>query len=156
MGKPLIIESASELFEMAERDIMNVDSLISNPKYPVDLMYNIIFFHVTQAVEKFLKGFIVYNGKPVEKVHELDTLLKIAIEIDVSFNDIIDNCLLLNKLLPNIKYSSKKVITKQDMNETIKSFLAICNFMPIKILRDTFSKEHNYEIVKEIIAKPIR
>ena len=49
MSKSLVAESVSELFDMAERDIMNVDSLVNNPKHPIDLMHNIICFHATQA-----------------------------------------------------------------------------------------------------------
>ena len=59
MGKSLVTESADELFEVAELDIMSVDTLVTNPKYPVDRMYNIICFHATMAVEKFLKGYII-------------------------------------------------------------------------------------------------
>ena len=35
--KFLVTESADELFKMAELDIMNVDALVTYPKYPVNL-----------------------------------------------------------------------------------------------------------------------
>jgi len=41
------------------------------------------------------------------------------------------------------------------MNEIIKSLKAVCNFPPIKTLRDSFSKKHKYEIVTEVTTKPI-
>jgi len=37
-------------------------------------------------------------------------------------------------------------------DEIMKSLDAICNFPPIKTMRDLFSKEHNYEIVGEIVT----
>ena len=86
----------------------------------------------------------------VEKMHDLDVLQEAAIEIDISFAKIKSDCMLLNTFAPNIKYSSNKIITKQDIPKIIKSLENVCNFPSIKAMRDSFSKEHNYEIVGEI------
>ena len=59
MNKSLVTETADMLCNKAEKDIMTVDTLYTKPKYPEDLMYDIICFHATQAVEKFLKSFII-------------------------------------------------------------------------------------------------
>ena len=152
MSKSLVTESAKELYAVAEMDIKTVDLLHTQPKYPEDQMYTIICFHATQAVEKFLKGYIINNGKKIEKTHDLDYLHMIAKEIDASFSKLKVNCVLLNKFAPNLKYSSRKIITKQNMKEIIKSLEAVCNFPPIKAMRDLFSKEHKYEIVGEIMT----
>ena len=63
--------------------------------------------------------------------------------------------MLLNTFAQNIKYSSRIIITKQDMDKIIKSLEAVCNFPPIKTMRDLFSKKHNYEIVGEITTKRV-
>ena len=149
----LVTESAEELIYLAESDIITIKELLAEVYYPADRKYNIICFHTTQAVEKILKGFLINNGKIPDRIHDLDVLLKTAIEIDNSFSEIIDYCLILNKLIPNIKYSSKKEITKQMINETISSLEAICNFLPLKEMRDAFSKKYNYEIVAELTVK---
>jgi len=152
MNKSLVTESADMLCNKAEKDIMTVDSLYTKPKYPEDLMYDIICFHVTQAVEKLLKSFIISNGKTVEKIHDLDILQKSAMKINNSFSEIKDACVLLNTFAPNIKYDDEDPITKQDMEKILKSLKTICNFPPIKAMRNSFSKEHKYEIVSEIIT----
>ena len=89
MGKTgennLVTESADMLFKMAEMDVMSVDILITHAKYSADQMCSIICFHVTMAVEKYLKGFILNNEKNVEKIHNLDKLHKSASDIDPSF-----------------------------------------------------------------------
>jgi HEPN domain-containing protein len=115
-------------------------------------MYDIICFHATQAAEKFLKSFIISNGRTVEKIHDLDILQKVAIEIDSSFTNISKDCMSLNEYVPDIKYSEQEAITKQNINDIIKSLNAICNFPPIKAMRDSFGKEHKYEIVGEVTA----
>jgi len=155
MSKSLVTETAGMLCYKAEKDIMTVDALYTKPKYPEDQMYDIICFHTTQAVEKLLKSFIINNGKTVEKIHDLDILQKSAMEIDNSFSVIKSACVLLNTFVPNIKYDDEDPITKQDMDKIIKSLENVCNFPPIKAMRDSFSKEHNYKIVGEITAKRV-
>jgi HEPN domain-containing protein len=156
MNKTIVTESPDELYAVAEMDIKTVDSLLTKPKYPEDQMYSIICFHATQAVEKFPKGYIINNGKTVEKIHDLDVLLESAMETNNSFEKIKRDCMLLNTFAPKIKYSSRRIITKQDMEKIIKSLENVCNFPPIKAMRDSFGKEHNYEIVGEIITGPLK
>ena len=155
MSKSLVTENPDELYGAAEMDIKTVDSLLTLPKYPEDQMYTIICFHAIQAVEKFLKGYIIDTGKKIEKTHDLDYLHMIATAIDASFSKLKINCVLLNKFVPDLKYSSRKSISKQDMDKIINSLENVCNFPPIKAMRDKFSKEHNYEIVGEIITKSV-
>ena len=80
----------------------------------------------------------------------MDTLQKSAMEIDNLFLDIKNACVFLNTFVPNIKYDDEDPITKQDMDKIIISLETVCNFPPIKAMRDSFSKEHNYKIVGEI------
>ena len=148
-------ESADELIYIAENDIISAMELLAGTHYPVDRKYNIICFHITQAIEKFLKGYIIYNGSKIGKIHDLAYLHKVAASIDTSFSEIKNECILLNMFTPNLKYSSKKVITKQIMSEIIKSLQAICNFQPIKEMRDSLSKKYNYEIVAEIVSNQL-
>jgi len=150
MDKSFVTETPEELTGMAERDMVNVEVLIDKKFHPEDYMYNIICFHITQAVEKLLKSYIISGGKKIEKTHNLDYLHKVATEINASFIKIKNDCVLLNKYVPDIKYSSEDPLTKQNIDDINKSMNVICNFPPIKAMRDSFSKEHNYEIVSEV------
>jgi HEPN domain-containing protein len=48
-----------------------------------------IAFHSQQAVEKFLKSFLVYNNMDIEKTHDVNFLLSECIKIEKSgFEDI--------------------------------------------------------------------
>ena len=64
----------------ASDDIVAAQILLetNGPIYP-------ICFHCQQAVEKYLKGFLVYHQKPVRKIHDLADLLSLCSEIDSSF-----------------------------------------------------------------------
>jgi len=156
MSKSLVTESAEELTGMAERDIVNVKLLVDKKFYPEDYMYNVICFHATQAVEKLLKSYIISNAKTIEKIHNLDHLHRAAMEIDILFSKIKNDCVLLNEFVPDIKYSEQESITKQNINDIIKSLDVICNFPPIQTLRASFGKKHKYEIVAEEIASPAK
>ena len=46
-----------------------------------------IAFLVQQAVEKYLKGFLIYHGWRLRKIHDLEALLSEAIKIDPSFEE---------------------------------------------------------------------
>jgi len=41
------------------------------------------------------------------------------------------------------------------MVKILKSLETICNFPPIKTMRDSFAKKHKYEIISKIITKPV-
>jgi HEPN domain-containing protein len=154
MGKSFVTETPDELISNAERDIMNVKILISQKFHPADLMYNVICFHSTQAVEKLLKSYIISSGKNVEKIHDLDDLQQTAMKIDASFAEIRNDCVSLNEFVPNVKYGNEKPITKQKINKIIKSLEAVCNFPPIKVMRDSFNKKHKYRIIAEEVTVP--
>ncbi|HHT9126918.1 MAG TPA: HEPN domain-containing protein [Candidatus Brocadiia bacterium] len=44
-----------------------------------------VSFHIQQAAEKYLKGFLISQGKELQRIHDLVKLLQDAIEIDSSF-----------------------------------------------------------------------
>jgi HEPN domain-containing protein len=150
---PYVEETPGDLFINAVRDILAAKTLLDGAFYPADAMYIPVCFHATQAVEKQLKGFIIENTRKVRKIHNLDKLLEQASDIDNSFSAIEDECLLLNKYLPGVKYSNDKIITKNDINNIMKSLSAVNKFPPLKSLRDSISGKYGYEIITGISAE---
>jgi HEPN domain-containing protein len=154
MGKMIFVtETPDELFDKAEKDLLNIEILNKDITHPVDRKSDIICFHATQAVEKFLKGFIISENGQAEKVHDLIKLFEQATRIDSSFDSLKRECLLINKFTPDIKYSHEKIITKSDVDIILKSLSTISNFPPIKSLRDSISKKYKYEIITEITTR---
>jgi len=112
MVNRFVKESAKELIYIAENDIITVKELLAGSSYPADRKYNIICFHAIQAVEKLLKSYIINNGVKISKTHNLAYLHKEIVKINGSFLSIKNDCIFFNTLTPNLKYSSRKVITK--------------------------------------------
>jgi hypothetical protein len=64
--------------------------------------------------------------------------------------------MLLNTFVPKLKYSNKIPITKQDMDKITDSLKIICDFPPIKTMRNSFSEKHKYKIVALVITNPAK
>ena len=150
MDKSPVTETPYELLINAERDIASLRILLSKRCYPEDFMFVPICFHATMAVEKLLKSYIISNGKTIEKTHDLVYIYKAAIKINNSLDKIENDCTLLNKFVPKIKYCEEIPISKQNMNDIIKSLDHICDFPPIKAMRDSFSQKYKFQIIGDV------
>ena len=64
-------ELAEEWFERGKRDIDVATMLLEKD----DEYLDIALFHIHQAVEKYLKGFLILNGWELKKIHDLETLI---------------------------------------------------------------------------------
>ncbi|MFH1777377.1 MAG: HEPN domain-containing protein [Candidatus Omnitrophota bacterium] len=58
-------------FKKAESDIKTIENNIKSKEPPTDT----ICFHAQQAIEKYVKGALVYFGEHVTKTHDLISLL---------------------------------------------------------------------------------
>ena len=74
-----------EWIERGKRDLETVKVLFSKVDF-----YDIILFHIHQAVEKYTKGFLIYNGWKLKKIHDLEILITEALEFDEIFQPYLD------------------------------------------------------------------
>lgn len=49
-----------------------------------------ICFHMQQAVEKYLKGYLIYYGHEAEKTHNISRILEKCLSMDLSFTALAD------------------------------------------------------------------
>jgi len=80
-------KQALEWFERGNHDIETAQLLYDERGYADSIAY-----HTQQAIEKYLKGYLVLNAKKPPKIHELDTLLNDISAFDDSFNGFLDLC----------------------------------------------------------------
>jgi HEPN domain-containing protein len=64
----------------------------------------IICYHCQQAVEKYLKGFLCYNGLIPPKVHVLETLCALCSDFNPVFNEIAKDCAYLSPFAVHVRY----------------------------------------------------
>ncbi|MGR3311312.1 MAG: HEPN domain-containing protein, partial [Candidatus Brocadiales bacterium] len=59
-----------EWFEKGKRDLETARLLLAENHYT-----DIIAMHIQQAVEKYLKGYLLYHGWRLEKTHDIEKLI---------------------------------------------------------------------------------
>jgi len=78
-------EIVKEWFERGRHDFETAKILINN-----DVYYDVIMFLLEQAVEKYIKGYLIFNGWKLKKIHDIEMLLTEAMEFDRSFEKYLD------------------------------------------------------------------
>ena len=77
-------ESVVVLLKKAENDLKDAKILYNSNEASAEG----ICFHCQQAVEKFLKTYLVYNNKEINKTHDISELLQACKNIDNAFSEL--------------------------------------------------------------------
>ena len=75
-------ESVGILLKKAENDLKDAKILYNSNEASAEG----ICFHCQQAVEKYLKAYLVYNNKEINKTHDISELLKDCKNVDNVFS----------------------------------------------------------------------
>jgi len=81
-----------EWLKFAENDL-EVVRILSN-HHPMQL--EIICYHCQQATEKALKAYLLHNDQIPPKIHNLESLVDLCVELSTDFNEIVEECEYLN------------------------------------------------------------
>lgn len=73
-------EERNEWFEYAERDLESARILLTHKG-----LEDVVATHIQQAVEKYLKGYLIYRGWELIKTHDIEHLLNEAAGYDKAF-----------------------------------------------------------------------
>lgn len=119
MVKRKIVE---EWFSKGQKDIDDAEFLLKNNRALENIAY-----HTQQAAEKYLKGFLIFNGWKLEKIHDLVKLLEEAIKIDKSFNRFVTLMRKITNFYFESRYPTGYEIeyTKQELKKQLKK-VKIC------------------------------
>lgn len=69
-----------EWVEWGKHDLDVAKLLLNKKEY-----YDVTISHIHQAVEKYLKAFLVYNGWGLKKIHDIELLITEAANFDKMF-----------------------------------------------------------------------
>jgi HEPN domain-containing protein len=126
------IDDAKEWVVIAETDFDSAKLLNESARKH----FEIICYHCAQAVEKYLKGYLVYKDIVPRKTHDLLFLNNICIERDKRFEAIITGCGFLNRFASDIRYPHKYETNETDASFSIDAVEKIRNIEPILELRN--------------------
>jgi HEPN domain-containing protein len=116
---------SEEWFQYANSDFEAAKFLQSMRPVPLE----IICYHCQQSGEKYLKGFIAYNGGEIHKTHDLITLNKICTLYNQRFAEITDDCINLTDYGVQTRYPFELEINEKDMYMAIQSAANIQKFV---------------------------
>lgn len=124
------IEQFQEWQKRAEEDFGSAKMLLDNDGFP-----SVVCFHAHQVVEKYLKGYLAYQDKEPQKVHQLDSLLEECAKIDESFKDYIEQVVSLNDYYIEARYPTdfREDISLNEAKASLEKAEKIRSFVVSKI-----------------------
>ena len=80
-------------------------------------------FNIQQAVEKYLKGYLLSKGWKLKKIHDLEPLLNEAIPHEPSFEEFRATCLKITEYYVEERYPLTVVseLTEEEMKESLNT-----------------------------------
>lgn len=119
-----------EWFEIANKDLNGAKILY---EYGAD--YGLVLFHLQQAVEKYLKGYLIHKTGMLQGGHSLIKLCKKSCEFDNEFRQYIKDAAFLNGYYIETRYPAEDplIADKEDVEEGMKFTIEIINFIDKKI-----------------------
>ena len=119
------IQSSREWLEYARRDWQAANHLTTaEPE-----LYKIICYHCEQAIEKVLKGFLVFHEVDFPRTHDLVELCKLCINIDLRFHEIAEDCSELTGYGTQMRYPSGIEVDEAEMKEALGACGVIMDFV---------------------------
>lgn len=80
-------------------------------------------FNLQQAAEKYLKGFLLYQGWTLRKTHNLETLINEAINYEASFEKFRESCIKITQYYFESRYpqTAPSELTRKEMDQSLKA-----------------------------------
>lgn len=102
---------------MAEKDLKSAKILFEH-----DADYGIVCFHCQQAIEKYLKGYLIFKSGELAEGHSLVKLCKKALGYDRSFEKLLKDCAFVNAFYFETRYPAEDpmVVTTEDVEECFR------------------------------------
>lgn len=121
---------AEEWFKKARDDFKSAKVVLEEGGY-----YGTTCFLSQQIAEKYLKGFLVFSGWKLEKIHDLVKLLNECKKILPDFCDMEEECILLNDYYIETRYplDMPADYSKKEAREALSAAESIGKFVLSKL-----------------------
>lgn len=113
-------------FEIAKKDLNGAKIL-----YEHNADYGLVLFHLQQAVEKYLKGYLIYKTGMLQEGHSLIKLCKKATIYNIEFRKFIKDCAFLNGYYIETRYPAEDplIAEEDDVKEGLQFTEEIIDFI---------------------------
>ena len=97
---PALVAETREWFEKAHEDLAVAGIILNTtPQYSSSAA-----FHIQQAVEKALKGFLAWYDEPFRKTHDLDEVGRQCIALDATLEPFVQQAIVLSDYAWKLRY----------------------------------------------------
>lgn len=121
---------AEEWFKKARDDYKSAKVVLEEGGY-----YGTTCFLSQQMAEKYLKGFLIFKSGKMEKIHDLVKLLNECKKISPDFNELDEECVLLNDYYIETRYPLDTPVdySKKEAREALTAVEGIEKFVLAKM-----------------------
>jgi HEPN domain-containing protein len=130
-------ELVAEWIKFADNDIDTV--LLLKEMRPQH--HEIICYHCEQAIEKYLKGYLVSKGRMPPKTHDLKNLCDLCSEYENNFSNLFSQCDYLTQFAVQPRYPKELYLTSANVEKAIKYALEVRDFNIIAVLREALGNQ---------------
>ena len=103
--------------------------------------YEIICYHCQQAIEKYLKGYLVFYGtEEPSRTHNLMALCELCSEIDHEFDRIVSKCNILNAYSVHPRYPDDIYIDEDRAQIALDYAKELKSFPPLIAVRQELNR----------------
>ncbi|GHV31354.1 hypothetical protein AGMMS4952_19920 [Spirochaetia bacterium] len=135
------LEAAKEWFRYAEHDFCAAEHIA---KTLLPTPHEIVCYHCQQAAEKYLKGFLVFQGDDPPHIHELAELCKLGKKYKPEFDEILIRCDTLSKYATQPRYPYEMPVDEAMMKLALYNISEVKKFMQ-KIIPEVFTEPEDTE-----------
>lgn len=97
---PVLVADTRAWLRKAETDVKAArHDLTASPPLLSDVV-----FHCQQAIEKILKGFLMWHGLPFRKTHSLEELGEQCLDVDSTLRELVDRAVPLTEYAWKFRY----------------------------------------------------
>ncbi|MCL2194712.1 MAG: HEPN domain-containing protein [Oscillospiraceae bacterium] len=128
-------ELTREWFRLADMDLAYAEHGLSMHPRPWELMS----FHCQQAVEKYLKGYLIACGvepEDVPRTHNLTQLCVRCKQFDDRFDEIMEKCSSLTPYGVQPRYPDELELSDMLVNRALDHAKQVREFAPLQALRE--------------------
>ncbi len=136
----IIDDLALQWIKIAERDLITAEQGLKTKI----IVTESVCFHCQQAVEKYLKAFLVKHQIEFQKTHSIMTLINLCSKVDDSFKDKLSHADILTDYAVEIRYPDEWYEpTIEEAKEAFELALEVKKFVEDKLMIQSVGKYQN-------------
>ncbi|MDR2542394.1 MAG: HEPN domain-containing protein [Treponema sp.] len=132
------LKEIQEWFDIADDDLEAAKYLNTshNPNF------YIMYYHCSQCIEKYLKGYLVYNKVKFKFEHDLVYLNNECSKVDSEFEKLNTNCDIVTAGAKRIRYPNRVELKEEDIKYAMDLAEYIRNFDPIAKIKKVIEEQN--------------